>query len=353
MRSSDHAISDVGFRIGNGDGPIRSPQSAIRNLLLLLLILPSLAAVPATRPFEAAIAAAQQRSVKIYGAGIALEHGYAAGILISVDGQILTADGLILSTNNLRVTLPDGSFHNARVLRRSEPLQAALIKIDAATPVHFKLPEKNPAQRGDWVLALNNAFKVADGVEPLSVNLGIVSAIAEIDAKRKAQDVPYDGPAIIIDAITSNPGAPGGALVTVDGTLAGMIGRIIESASTNTRMNYAVPVDRLAAFVRGEQPATRPALAQGKPLTGVRLFLLGGRKAPAYIDRIAPDSPASSAGLKKDDLVLAINGKPVRDCEEYQQAEAALSPGAEAVFTIKRKTQVLQVKLTVAKEEQR
>jgi serine protease Do len=308
------------------------------------------ATAPARSPFARAIAYAQERSVKIHGAGIALEHGYAAGTIVSADGLILTADGLIINTSNLRVTLPDGRIVGAKVVRRSEPLQSALLKVDVSTPSFFEMPDKSPVTKGDWVLAINNSFKVADGAEPLSVNMGIVSLVADVDAKRKVQDVPYDGDAILIDAITSNPGAPGGAVVTADGTLAGIVGRIMESKATNTRLNYAVPIERLRPFVLGQEMIVGPGTPKGKPFVGIRLFTLGGRKTPAYIDRIAPGSPAADAGLLKDDLVLAINGKAVRDCEDYQELEAALAPGAPATFTIKRKSQITQVKLSIREE---
>lgn len=328
-------------------------RSSIPILVMLACAVTALGAAPASRPagpFDKAIAYAQPRCVKIYGAGVAMEHGYACGTIISNDGVILTAEGIVLATSNLRVALPDGRMTSALVLRRSEPLQAALLKIDLPTPDYFDLSSAAAARTGDWVVGLNNAFKVADGTEPLSVNVGVVSLIAQIDAKRKVQDVPYDGAAIVIDAITSNPGAPGGALVNARGELVGMLGRILESKSTNTRLNYAVPADRLRAFVLGEQPATRPALAKGKPLTGISIFTLGGRKAPAYIDRVAIGSPAAAAGMKKDDLVLAINGKAVRDCEDYLQMSTELVPGAEATYMIKRKSQIIPVKFVVGQE---
>lgn len=317
-------------------------------LLAVAPALPAEEAASRPRPFAKAIAYAQERSVKIYGAGVGLEHGFAAGVIVAADGQILTAEGIILSTQNLRVVTPDGRTHQAQVLRRSTALQAALLKIDAATPRYFTLPAQSPVQRGDWVLALNNAFKVAEGTEPLSVNAGIVSAVNPIDAKRKTQVVPYEGPALIIDAITSNPGAPGGALVMADGQLAGMIGRVLEDAATNTRLNYAVPAERLAGFVGGADSTTRPAPANaGKAVTGITLFVLGGRKAPAYVDRIAPRSPAQAAGMKKDDLILAVNGKVVRDIEDYQALEAALPATGKISFTIKRKDKILVLTLTL------
>ena len=298
---------------------------------------------------SATIAYAQKRCVRIYGGGAGREHGYATGLIVSPDGLILTAQGIYLSEGRLRVVLPDGSRHEAKVARHSEELQAALLKIDAATPSFFTLPAASPVRQGDHVLAIGNIFNVSSGGEPLSVTLGVVSLRAETAARHRTQDVPYTGELLLVDAITSNPGAPGGALCTLDGKLAGMLGKLFHSKSTNTRINYAVPIELLRPFVEGKtpEPAT-PAVAKpaGPPYTGIRLFTLSGTRAPAYVDRVTAGSPAKLAGLRKDDLILAIGDVVVRNCREYGEALKALTPGKPVVFLIKRKASVKAVTLT-------
>jgi serine protease Do len=303
--------------------------------------------------FADAVAVAQKRTVKIYGAGIGRSPAYGTGLAVSAAGEILTANGVHLAGESLRVTLPDGSTHPATVVRRSQELQAALLKIEAATPDYFDLAEVPPAEAGDWILAVSNAFKVAGGDEPLSVNIGVFSLRMKLDARRGLQDFPYAGDVLLYDAITSNPGAAGGAVVTADGKLLGMIGRVIEAKSTNTRLNYAVPVDLLAKFVRGEETAPMVAVAPtgNTPDLGIRLFALGGRKAPAFVDRVIPGSPAATAGLKADDLVVTIAGQIVRDAGEFRRIVGGLAIGQEVVVEIKRKTELLSVKLTPVAEK--
>jgi serine protease Do len=169
-----------------------------------------------------------------------------------------------------------------------------------------------------------------------------------IDAKRRAQEVAYDGEVLLVDCITSNPGSPGGALLTVDGRLAGMVGKLIESQNTNTRMNYAVPVDLLKRFVeaRGEDPAA--GAREGAPYLGLRLFTLSGTKAPAYIDRVVSGSPAEAAGLRKDDLILALGEDDVRSIREYQKVEEKLRPGQQIVLSVKRQHEFRKFTLMVA-----
>ena len=301
--------------------------------------------------FAGANQIAQQRCVKIFGAGIGRVEGYGTGILVSGEGHILTASGVMLSGERIFVGLPDGSRVQAKVERRSQNLQAAILKIEAKTPNYFDLAAGSTAQQGDWVLGVSNCFKVADGREQLSVNLGVVSLRTSLDTKRGVQDVPYTGDVLLIDAITSNPGAPGGAIVDIDGKLVGMIGRILESTDTGTRMNYAVPTDLLAKFyagvpLDGEAPVARDP-AMGEIHVGIRVFSLGiGSKALAYVDRVSPDSPGEKAGLRPDDLIVAIGPQTVHDIREYKKIVAQLTPGEEIVFLVKRKNDLVELPLT-------
>jgi serine protease Do len=305
--------------------------------------------------FGDAIQFAQARCVKIFGAGIGRDPGYATGLLVSPEGHVLTAQGIYLAGERIRVATPDGAIHLATVERRSEALQCALLKIDAKTPEHFDLSHPSAAQKGDWVLAVSNAFKVADGPEPLSVNLGVLSLRTQLDAQNGVQDVPYQGDVLLIDAITSNPGAAGGAVVSVDGQLVGMIGRIMEGKSTSTRLNYAVPVDQLYAFYQDKLqeaiPSIGPLPLAEKSETGIRLFLLGSKRDPAYIDRVVANSPAASAGLQSDDLIVSVAGQVIRNVGEFKSAMATVRPGVEIELVVKRKNDVLTIKLTPVKAD--
>ncbi len=315
----------------------------------------SLAAQQLNGAFAPAIQMAQKRMAKVYGATAGRVDGYSSGVIVSNDGLIITMQGIYLNGRQVRVTLHDGSQHDARVIRRDRDLQLALLQIDAETPDFFELSDADVGQKGDWVVTLSNAFKVADGVEPMSVNLGVISLRTSIEARLNARDIAYRGPLVLIDAITSNPGAGGGAVVTVDGQLAGTIGRVINSSETNTRLNYAVPGKILKAFVEGRvtQPVAEQTIrpATGNAELGIRLFRLGGRLAPAYIDRVVSGSPAQQAGLKPDDLVISIGGEKIGTIREYDAAIERLAPAQEVIIVVKRRLQLIRVPLTTVEKK--
>ena len=301
-------------------------------------------------PFAAGVDYAQKRVVKIYGATIGRSPGYATGIIVSPDGQILTAAGIFLTEGNVRVTMPDGSLQRADVIRRSENLQTALLKVSVPTPDFFAIPNEPAAKKGDWVLAVSNAFKVAEGSEPLSVNIGVLSLRVQLDARRGYTDFPYQDDVYLIDAITSNPGASGGAVVNSEGQLVGLVGKVVVGKTTGTRLNDVVPADLLQRFLNGDDapPAVLNVPMGEKGELGIRLFALGGRKSPAYIDRVIPGSAAAQAGLKTDDLVVAINGEVVRDSGDFRRLAEEVKAGVEITVEVKRKNDVLSVKVKPA-----
>lgn len=300
-----------------------------------------------TGVFDTAIAYAQERMVKVYGATAGRVDGYASGVIVSAEGHIVTMQGVFLDGQATRVTLPDGRQVPATVLRRNRELQLALLKIEDATPQYFELSENDVGRQGDWVMALSNAFKVADGVEPLSVNLGIISLRTSIEARLNERDIAYRGPLVLIDAITSNPGAGGGAVVTIDGQLVGTIGRVISSSETNTRLNYAVPASVVKAFVEGSFENEQDVMAETQRPgdLGIRLFRFGSRSEPAYIDRVQRGSPAAAAQLRPDDLVISVGGTRIGSIAEYDNAMKDVFEGVETIVVVKRGSKLIRIPL--------
>jgi serine protease Do len=227
-------------------------------------------------------------------------------------------------------------------------LSLALLKVDRPTPVHFDLAAPAEPRQGDWLLAVSNAFGVASGREPLSVTLGVLSLRTTLDARRGSQDFDYRGDALVLDSITSNPGAAGGAVVNAEGRLAGMLGRIIESRGTGTRLSYAVPTSLLAKFVADKIDAPAAANIAASADLGVRLFALSGPRAAAYIDRIIDGSPAAKAGLKPDDLVLEVGGQRVANVGDFNRIVRAFAADKPVDIKVKRKNEIVEARLTPA-----
>jgi len=307
-------------------------------------------------PFDTAIERVQQRVVKLYGGSLGRERGYGSGVVVSADGKIVTTLSILLEGRTLRVVLPDGRRFPARIIARDRRRQLALLQIDAFDLPCFELIDSGHLQPGDWVIAAANPFKVADGPEPVSVSLGVLSGRTSLAARRHAQDFPYSGPVLLTDLIVATPGSAGGALVDADGNLVGLIGKAVVSKQTNTWLNYALPVEEVAAFLeesRAEpdrevpKPSPRAQPDASRLNLGFRLFDVGGREPPPYVERVRPDSPVWRAGLRPNDLILSIDGQQVVTCADFRAAVNKLRRGQRIQLVIKRREEVVSLELTL------
>mgnify|MGYP001213054437 CR=1 FL=1 len=203
-------------------------------------------------------------------------------------------------------------------------------------------------KKGDWVIDLCYAFMVAVKDEPVSAMLGVISLRTTMEARLTKRDVAYRGELVLIDAITSNPGASGGAVITPDGRLVGIVGKIINSSETNTRLNYAVPTQVLHEFVAGKASVNgeaQPVMEQQDVEFGVVLFKLGGRNNPAYIDRVVRGSPAAKAKLKSDDMIVSIAGEKIGNLKDYAESLKSLRPEEEVLMIVKRGVEMVRVRI--------
>jgi serine protease Do len=296
-------------------------------------------------PASALFHQAQAAVVKLYGAAAGREHGYGTGVLISPDGQILTTLSLLVTTPNIRVVLSDGRRFDGRLIRQDDYRQLALLQIEAEGLPHLTPVESSGLEIGDALLALNNCFRIAEGEEPVSLHRGILSLRTNLDARRLAREFEYTGPVLIYDALTANPGAAGGPVLDRKGRFIGLVGKVVESAGTNTRLNYALPGEELLAFL-GQRPAFSAAAppasapAGARPYVGIKLSSLGYHHVPAFIERVRPGSPAERAGLRADDLVVAIDSQRIGDAEACRRIIDEALPGQTLQFTIKRGREV-------------
>jgi len=331
----------------------------IRSTLFIVAAL--LCALPA--PLAAAdsyakiVAAAQPRQVKIYGAGgVRGLEPYQSGFIISAEGHILTVHSYVLDTDYITVTLSDGRKYQAEFVGRDPTIEIAVLKIDATELPHYDLGAAVELDTGSRVLAFSNLYGVATGDEPSSVLHGQVSVKTKLAARRGAFKTPYQGDVYVLDAMTNNPGAAGGALTGRRGKIAGILGKELRNAQNNTWLNYAIPVASLTASVdkilRGENIPLSDAEDARPAADPLSLSLLGMMlvpevlpKTPPFIDSIRRDSPAASAGLKADDLVLFCNESIVTSCEVLRKELSLIDRDEEIELTVQRGQELVIVKL--------
>jgi serine protease Do len=279
--------------------------------------------------FAAVVGAVQPKIVKIYGAGgVRGLEAYQSGFLISPNGHVLTVWSYVLDTDFVTVTLDDGRKFPATLVGADPRYELAVIKIDAEQLPCFSLSEAVSLEVGDRVLAFSNLFGVATGNEAASVLHGCVTATTTLAGRRGAFETPYQGPVYVLDAMTNNPGAAGGVLTDRQGQLAGLVGKELRNALSNTWLNYAVPIDELVSSVddilAGKTLPRTFAEDKSKPVEPWTPVYLGLRlvpdvltKTPPFVDVVRPDTPAAAAGLRRDDLILFVDQIVVTSCTDF------------------------------------
>ena len=310
---------------------------------------------PAT-VLEALIDAKLPSLVKVHGAsGLRSIDPFAAGVIVSEQGHVLTLDLVMIQPGQTRIVLADGSVHDAELLPPEPKLGVRLLKFDpagVAMPLVPQQPAEHLPEPAALVVTIGNAFRLAEFSEKLGASFGIVNATAATGLRHRLADLPYEGRLILTDA-PNNPGHYGGGMFTLDGAFVGINARVAESTETNTLLSAAVPCADLQPYLdrwlHGRVPdAGAPAAATVPGEHGIRLFDEGGRRSPpAYVERVRRGSPAAALGLRADDLIVRVGDVSVRSCAEFRAAMAPHGPGAAVELTWKRGEDVLRGTLTL------
>jgi len=337
--------------------PARSRKALTALAVVLLAALPARAQEAPPKSFVEAVEQVNKKVVKLYGAGgFQGLASYGTGVLVSPQGHILTVNSPMLDTTNLRVHLSDGRRFQAKVIVAEPELDVALVKIDKVEDLPYfdvaRAAKAKPAQPGDWVLAFSNQFHIATRDEPVSVQHGVVAAYSKLHGRRGVFKAPYTGEVYIVDAITNNSGAAGGAVTTRKGELLGLIGKELRNDLTDTWINYAMPIQALADFVgKAMKGAYKPIVREKKEgqqgYHGIVLVPNVVERTPPFIEELVPGSPAVKAKLRPDDLIVYIDGQQVASVQAFHEMLKDLPPGTVVKLEVRRGDKLVPIELTL------
>jgi S1-C subfamily serine protease len=300
----------------------------------------------------------QPKIVKIYGAGgFRRLEAYQSGFLISSKGHVLTTWSYVLDTDYIVVVLNDGRKFQAELLGADPRLEIAVLKLDEVddTPF-FDLAEAVPLRNGSRVLAFSNMYSVATGNEPASVVHGLVSAKTTLDARSGMFETPYRGPVYVLDAMTNNPGAGGGALTDHKGRLAGLLGKELKNGLNNTWLNFSIPISEIEKSIEdiragrfqastsdpGAEPAPDPLTLDVLGLVMIPDVL---PRTPPFVDRILPDTPAQRVGLRPDDLILFLDNRMIQSFKDLSRELSLIDRATRVRITVMRGRELKEFEL--------
>jgi len=267
-----------------------------------------------------------------------------SGVIVSPDGYILTNHHVVEAADQIEVALADGRKAKAHVIGSDPETDLAVIKIDLPgkiPAITFGHPEQ--AQVGDMVLAIGNPFGVGQ-----TVTMGIISAL-----KRDHLGLSTFESFIQTDAAI-NPGNSGGALVDVNGNLIGINSAIYSPNGGSLGIGFAIPANTAKNTM--EQIIKQGSVTRGwigaavQELTPelAESFKLGDIKGVLITETIR-NSPAEKAGVRRGDILIAIDEQPIESWSAMLETVANLPPGKDVMVKLIRDGEALSLRLKIGK----
>jgi serine protease Do len=262
-----------------------------------------------------------------------------SGLIIDANGIVVTNAHVIEGASRILVTMLDGRELEADLLGSDRDSDIAILKVQGRNLPAVPLGHSADLMIGETVIAIGNPFGLSH-----TVTTGVLSARGRTVPSERGERLFTDF--LQIDA-SINPGNSGGPLVNILGDVIGINTAIISGASG---IGFAIPADRARRVVDdllrfGE---LRPLWTGAQLLTVdaelARRYSLSDRRG-AFVFKIYPDSPAGQAGLAEQDVIVAVDGKPVASREDVTTALYTAEVGAPLRLDVRRGNKSLQLTL--------
>jgi serine protease Do len=263
-----------------------------------------------------------------------------SGLIISVDGYILTNYHVVEDAWKIRVRLYDRRELPARLVGSDILSDVALLKISAVDLPVAPIGRSSDLQVGEWVLAIGSPF----GFEQ-SVAAGIISA--------KGRSLPRESyvPFIQTD-VAINPGNSGGPLFNMKGEVVGVNSQIYSRTGGYMGLSFAIPIE-IAMHV-AEQLKNSGKVARGwlgvmvREVTAELANAYGMRRPQgALIARVLPNGPAATAGLRSGDVVLEFADQPIEISSALPPLVGLSAVGETVEIKLLRAGKPLLVQVTI------
>jgi Do/DeqQ family serine protease len=256
-----------------------------------------------------------------------------SGVIISSDGYIVTNNHVVADADDIEVVLYDKRSFKADVIGKDPNTDMALLKIDASGLQPVKIGNSDNTRVGEWVLAVGNPFNLTS-----TVTAGIVSA--------KGRNIRLLGGGAAIESFIQtdaavNPGNSGGALINSKGELIGINTAIATQTGQYEGYSFAVPVNIMKKVVddfREFGEVQRGFL--GVQIQDVNAQVAEDKGLPkpegVLVEDVTDGGAAESAGVKKGDVIIRVDGRDVNSVSELQETIGRRRPGDEVKLNILR-----------------
>lgn len=269
--------------------------------------------------------------------------GEGSGVIVDENGYIITNHHVIQNADRIRVRVfdngADEDLHDAKLIGSDPETDLAVIKIDVDKPLSaIPIGNSDAVQVGDWAIAVGSPF----GYEE-TVTVGIISAKArEVDSSQQGQFKRF----LQTDAAI-NPGNSGGPLLNIRGELIGVNTAIVSRSGGSEGLGFAMPskvvvnvYNQIISHGKMRRGSIGITFSRDQPPALLRSF--GADNGGVLVTQVREDGPAEKAGLKVEDVIVEIAGKPIKNGDELISVVAAQEVGSTTPIVVirdgKRKT---------------
>ena len=257
--------------------------------------------------------------------------GLGSGVIVTADGYILTNHHVIDGAQQIEVDLQGPRTVAAKVVGFDPPSDLAVLKIDEGGLAPLALADSDKVQVGDIVLAIGNPLGIGQ-----TVTLGIISAKSRRTGLSNGSFEDF----LQTDA-PINRGNSGGALVDSNGDLVGINSQILSPSGGSIGIGFAIPSnmarDVLDQLVKHGKVTRGHLGVVVQPVTeDIAASLKLNNANGMIVSQVQPGSAAERAGLKRGDVILALNGNVVSDANSFRNEIAATPPGRTVTLRIWR-----------------
>ena len=251
-----------------------------------------------------------------------------SGVIVDATrGYVLTNNHVVEQVTSVQITTRDGRQFSAKVIGRDPPTDIAVLRINSPTGLKaITLGDSDLLEIGDFVIAIGNPFGLGQ-----TVTSGLVSALGRTGLGKQGYEDFIQTDAAI------NPGNSGGALVSLKGDLIGINSAIISPGGGNVGIGFAIPINMARQVM--DQIVEKGRVDRGR--IGISLQDMhpasdGGRSEGAKIAGVSSGSPAETAGLRKGDIVLKADDRPIRSAAQLRNRVGLARIGDQVKLTIER-----------------
>jgi len=274
-----------------------------------------------------------------------IERGLGSGVVVDSNGTILTNNHVVEGADKITVALSDNKTYEAKVIGTDVPSDLAVIKIEATNLPFLTLGNSDTVRVGDIVLAIGN---------PLGIGQSVTSGIISAKGRRTGLSDGSFEDFLQTDAAI-NRGNSGGALVNLNGELIGINSQILSpggASGGNIGIAFSIPSNMAKSVM--EQLLKDGKVHRG--MLGVGIQNLTEETAKQFnakdrsgvlVSDVKKGSSAEKAGMKRGDIITAINGEKTEDSNVLRNKVAGTLPGTEIKLTVVREGKEMELTATL------